>query len=68
MVLVAVVAKSVSAVVPWVVVSGGGVGVSGGGVVMMVSGGHVPVPWNDTSARCVQVEPGGGMNSRAITG
>ena len=36
-VLVAVVAKSISA-------SDGGVVISGGGVVMMVSGGHVPVP------------------------
>ena len=37
MVLVAVVAKSISAVVPEVVVSGRG-------VVMMVSGGQVPLP------------------------
>ena len=26
------------------------------------------VPWNVTSARYVQVEPGGGMNSRESTG
>ena len=35
---------------------------------MMVVGGQVGlVPWNITSAT-LQVEPGGGMNSRAITG
>jgi hypothetical protein len=35
------------------------------GVVMMASGGHVePRPWNTTSARYAQVEPGGGLNRR----
>ena len=56
-------------VVVGVVVSGsGGEVVSGGGVVMTVSGGQELLPWNVASARCAQVEPGGGVNSRAITG
>ena len=53
-----------------VVVSGGNdvVVVSGGDAVMTVSGGQELVPWNVTSARYVQLEPGGGMNSRPTTG
>ena len=51
-----------------VVNSGGGEVVSGGDAVTMVAGRQEPLTSNVTSARCVQVESGGGVNCRAITG